>query len=155
MTEIFETNIHKRVNFDIPYLVKLSLARMEFLAPEEFKLETGRLLTLLSNRPEGIEKDALIREFYQQFDSASPMRQMCLVACLNKIIQRARQRFSRFGLTIEFCKREKIWLLMPVEFTRENAPLRGYGRKTFTRPVAETKLERRLESEDNQKQSTH
>lgn len=97
------------------YLIKLALARLEFLAPSEFNLATGRLLRLLASRNEGIEKQCLLRAFYPDFDLASAMRRQSLETCLNKLIQRARTRYIRFGIDIHFCKVRRRWSVIPYD----------------------------------------
>lgn len=102
-------------------LVKLSLTRIEVLAPQELGLETGRLLMLLSSAPDGLTKGELVRLFYPDYEGSSPLRQGSLIGCLNKVIQRGRGRFERFGVTFYFCKKEKKWRLVPVESLTKSA----------------------------------
>lgn len=97
------------------YLIKLAIARLEFLAPSEFNLATGRLLRLLASRNEGIDKQCLLRTFYPDFDNASAVRRRSLETCLNKLIQRARVRYMRFGIDIHFCKVRRHWAVIPYD----------------------------------------
>lgn len=97
------------------HLTEFALAKTKFLAPREFKLETGRAVGILAENPEGLSKDELVRKFYPDYDNASALRQSSLIAGLNKILQRARARFEPFGLTIVFCKASHKWLVMPTD----------------------------------------
>lgn len=70
------------------------------IAPRELRLATGRLLSVLSAQPAGLSKDELLERLHPGFSTYSPARRRSLALCLDKTIQRARARFSPFGIRI-------------------------------------------------------
>lgn len=91
--------------------LKLAIAKARFFAPKEFLLESGRLVLTLSEFPQGLQKHDLLRHFYPAYASSSLQRRHSFEVCLNKVIQRSRQRFRHLGINIRFCKITRIWKL--------------------------------------------
>ena len=94
-------------------LVKFAMARAEFFAPHEFKLETGRLVSTLARQSDGLNKTELLAAFYPCYKDASFRRKESLETCMNKLLQRARPRFQPLGIDIAFCKYTSRWKLVP------------------------------------------
>jgi len=80
-------------------------------APREWQKETGRLVSLLSKYPSGLNKHDLMHLFYASYESGSSTLRHSLEACMSKLLQRSRQKFEQFGVTIEFCKDNRVWKL--------------------------------------------
>jgi hypothetical protein len=94
----------------VQYLVNL----LKFNAPYELKLMTGRVIQVLSRYPKGLSKQEFLREIYPDFSEASFYRKESLIICLNKLIQRARVRFSSYSIGINYDKSRKLWVLSEV-----------------------------------------
>ena len=94
-------------------MVRFAMARAEFFAPQEFKLETGRLVQTLAQATEGLTKSEMLEAFYPCYREASFRRKESFETCMNKLLQRARPRFQPLGLDIAFCKFTSRWKLVP------------------------------------------
>ena len=90
---------------------KLCLSYLEFIAPHEAALQTGKLIKLLTEYPEGLEREELLGLFYADYCCASFNRKASLKICLEKIIQRARLQFKEYNMTIFYCKKSQKYLL--------------------------------------------
>lgn len=97
------------------FLVTLAMSQARIFAPREFRLETGRLVNLLASRPQGFEKEALLRAFYKEFEFCSPLHRSSLIARLDKVIQRAREKFSPYGIYIQYSKSVRRWRVVIFE----------------------------------------
>lgn len=93
---------------------KLCLSYVEFISPAEISLETGRIMLLLNQYPQGLTRSELLSMFYQDYSTASFTRQNSLKLCLEKIIQRARLIYAKYKLTIYFCKENKKYYLKAI-----------------------------------------
>lgn len=85
--------------------------RAEQFDPRKFKFKTGQLIKLLLENPGGLSKIELSFFFCQNFDSASFTRRESLRMSIEKLIQRARVRFNKFHLTINYNKNTKKYSL--------------------------------------------
>jgi hypothetical protein len=94
----------------VQYLVNV----LKFNAPYELKLMTGRVIQILSQYPKGLTKKTFLTLIYPDFVDASLYRQESLVICLNKLIQRARVRFLKYSIAINYDKSKKLWILSEV-----------------------------------------
>ncbi len=94
--------------------IKLCLSYVEFVAPAEATREPARLMRLLSEYPLGLKREELLEHFYQSYQLCSLNRKESFRVCLEKIIQRARLIFSKYDLTIYYCKDTKKYLVMPI-----------------------------------------
>ncbi len=90
---------------------KLCLSYVEFESPEDLNRETGRIIQLLTQHPDGLSREHLLNQFYENYDKASFNRQISLKACLEKIIQRSRSQFKKYNMTIAYCRTNKIYKL--------------------------------------------
>lgn len=91
--------------------VKFCLSYVEYIAPSEISLETGRIMKLLSNYPLGLRRDEILELFYENYANFSSNRQASLRICLEKVIQRARVIFSKYNLTIAYCPDTKKYFI--------------------------------------------
>lgn len=94
--------------------IKLCLSYVEFVSPSEASLEPARLMKLLSEFPYGLSREEILANFYEQYQSSSSQRQDSLRVCLEKIVQRARITFSKYDLTIHYCKNSKKYFILPL-----------------------------------------
>lgn len=89
-------------------------------APQESKLETGRVIEALARHPEGLSKERLLAFLGGPGVSERSIRfRMALEVALNKRLQRARRRIRAYGMDVCFDRQRSRWLL--VEYT-EQAP---------------------------------
>ncbi len=103
--------------------IKLCLSYVEFVSPSEASREPARLMRLLSEYPCGLRREEMLINFYEQYCSASVQRQESFRICLEKIVQRARTTFSKYDLTIQYCKDTKRYFILPLFISelRENS----------------------------------
>ena len=94
--------------------IKLCLSYVEFVSPSEASREPARLMRLLSEYPLGMKREEMLANFYEQYLSASVQRQESFRICLEKIVQRARITFSKYDLTIHYCKETKRYFIIPL-----------------------------------------
>jgi hypothetical protein len=94
--------------------IKLCLSYVEFVSPSESSREPARLMRLLSDYPCGLKREEMLANFYDQYPSASVQRQESFRICLEKIVQRARTTFSKYDLTIHYCKDAKRYVILPL-----------------------------------------
>lgn len=93
--------------------VKFCLSYVEYIAPSEVSLETGRIVKLLSEYPLGLRRDEILEKFYANYPGASMNQQESLRVCLEKVIQRSRVIFRKYNLTITYCMQTKKYFLSP------------------------------------------
>lgn len=103
--------------------IKLCLSYVEFVSPSEASREPARLMRLLSEYPCGLKREEMLINFYEQYRSSSVQRQESFRICLEKIVQRARTTFSKYDLTIHYCKDTKRYFILPLFISelRENS----------------------------------
>ncbi len=94
--------------------IKLCITYVDFVSPGELLREPGRLMRLLSEHPSGLKRDEMLSKFYEQYEEASLLRKESFRICLEKIVQRARVIFSKYDLTIQYCKETKRYLIQPL-----------------------------------------
>jgi hypothetical protein len=94
--------------------IKLCITYVDFVSPGELLREPGRLMRLLSEYPSGLKRDEMLSKFYEQYEEASLLRKESFRICLEKIVQRARVIFSKYDLTIQYCKETKRYLIQPL-----------------------------------------
>lgn len=94
--------------------IKLCLSYVEFVSPSEASREPARLMRLLSEYPYGLKREEMLIHFYEKYLSASIHRQESFRICLEKIVQRARITFSKYDLTIHYCKDTKRYFILPL-----------------------------------------
>lgn len=94
-------------------LLKFSIARVEYFKPQEFALQTGQLVQMLASHSNGLSKTDILHHFYPGYLVASSRLKESLEICLNKLLQRARNRFHPLGLEITFCKYTNRWKVVP------------------------------------------
>lgn len=94
--------------------IKLCLSYVEFVSPSEASREPARLMRLLSEYPCGLKREEILTQFYAPYKSASINRQESFRICLEKIVQRARSTFSKYDLTIHYCKDTKRYFILPL-----------------------------------------
>ncbi len=90
---------------------KLCLSYVEYVSPSEISQETGRLMKLLSQFPQGLAREELLSKFYPDYLTASFSRQSSFKTCLEKIIQRSRMGFQKYKLTVYYNKEDKKYYL--------------------------------------------
>jgi hypothetical protein len=91
--------------------LNLFLSYLEFIAPNEINLETGRMIKLLSKHACGLTRDELLLNFYPDYEKASFNKKHSLKVCLEKIIQRSRVQFKKHNLTIFYSKENQRYLV--------------------------------------------
>jgi hypothetical protein len=91
--------------------IKLCLSYFEFISPSERSREPARLMNLLSEHSDGLTRVEMLALFYETYLEASLQRQESYRVCLEKIIQRARAMFSKYDLTIFYCKQTKRYFI--------------------------------------------
>ncbi|APJ04860.1 hypothetical protein [Silvanigrella aquatica] len=94
--------------------IKLCLSYAEFVAPSESLREPARLMRLLSEHTSGLRRGEILSLFYDQYKNSSVQRQESFRICLEKIVQRARTTFSKYDLTIYYCKDIKKYIIAPI-----------------------------------------
>lgn len=90
---------------------KLCLSYVEYISPSELNKETGRMMKLLCNHPNGLTREEMLMFFYEDYTISSLNKQNSLKLRLEKIIQRSRINYLKYNLTIYFSKDEKKYFL--------------------------------------------
>jgi hypothetical protein len=70
---------------------------------------TTRLVLLLLQYPDGLNKRQIIAKLYPESRGCSERRLQSLNECVGKIIQRARNKHAMSGIDIKFVQAQKIW----------------------------------------------
>ncbi len=81
------------------------------LTPKNFSHKTGQVIRLLQNNPTGLTHEEIQFFFYENLASASWTRRNSARMSIEKVIQRARQKFAPFHITIKFNQKTKRYSL--------------------------------------------
>ncbi len=127
MKSILESNFSSSINHAIhaepmPFgygpriraLVNLSIAHIELTLPGELNLKTGQMLKILVKYSEGITKLDLAKILHPNFDLATASRQNSMLSQTEKLIQRSRKKYHKFGLGIHCCRRSGKFIAIPL-----------------------------------------
>jgi hypothetical protein len=85
-------------------LLNLNRAQIDCSMPGEFNLKTGVLLDALIASPNGLTKQEILEKIFPEYPAVSFHQQSCLEARIEKIIQRARKRYTQFGILIHWTR---------------------------------------------------
>lgn len=81
-------------------LLALNRAYIDYILPGEFELKTGQLLDILIELDGGASLQNLTKRMFPEYCSVSPKQQLSLSRRTEKILQRARKRYARYGFDI-------------------------------------------------------
>jgi hypothetical protein len=95
-------------------LVRFALLELQVHSPQEFRLKSGSILRALAQEPNGLSTEALVRALNPDFDSASALRQSCMVTSLYKLIQRTRKKLEPVSLDIEASRTSGTFRLISI-----------------------------------------
>lgn len=98
----------------IKALVNLSIAHIELTLPGEFNLKTGQLLKQLVDHSDGITKVELAKTLNPHFSQSSANRQNSILSQTEKLIQRSRKKYYKFGIGIHCCRRSGKFIAIPL-----------------------------------------
>ncbi len=101
---------------DIPKEVKTSILNPQIfikdIIPErELYTNTGKIIMIISKHPEGLTKEGILQEFYENYETFSHDRKENTKKSLDKLIQRSRNIFHKYSLTIIYHRKEELYTL--------------------------------------------
>jgi hypothetical protein len=94
----------KKAPYTPPELLNLSRAYIALALPGEFNLKTGQLLDALLTAPFGLTKREILEKLFPEYQTASPKLQRTLECRTDKILQRARKRYTAYGVHIHWTR---------------------------------------------------
>ncbi len=104
-------------------LLNLSKAHIECAFPGELCLKTGRLLSALIESVDGLTKLELIMTLFPEYEGSSAKQQRSLSCRTDKIIQRARARYRKFGIGIQCTRNIGKFAAVPVSMGEIYLPM--------------------------------